>query len=83
MKFDKKYHSKGILFIWEIFLSQYFSHVNTRPLNIDSVKIYFNTNRVLSSPYFEFPSKIVFSTLILFNAQSLFQSSAGQQSDPI
>lgn len=76
MKFDIKYLSKGILFIWEIFLSQYFSHVNTRPLNIDNVKIYFNTNKALSSPYFEFPNKIVFSTLILFNAQSLFHSSA-------
>lgn len=50
MKFDKKYLSKGILFIWEIFLSQYFSHVNTRPLNSDSVKICFNTDKALSSP---------------------------------
>ena len=50
MKFDKKYLSKGILFIWEIFLSQYFSHVNTRPLNSDSAKICFNTDKALSSP---------------------------------
>ena len=50
MNFDIKYLRKGIPFIWKIILSQHFSHLNTGPVDIDSVKIYFNVNKRLSSP---------------------------------
>lgn len=42
MNFSLTSLSEKIIFIWNIILSQYSSHLNTSPLDIDTVRISFN-----------------------------------------